>query len=340
LRNTLVGCLLVITLASGAAGCRKGPESQAGAQSAAVPAAPGPPKPMPAQLPEVLARINGEEVKKIDFDMIVRNFELGEGPVPQDKRDEVLRNLLDQLITHKLLQREAAARNIAATDEEVEARMKDARAQFPTPDAFNKALAARNMSEERLRADMRVEIAIKKLIDIETAGYSNITDQDAREFYDKNPDQFKQGEAIRASHILLLIDEKADESVRKKKRAEIASILKRARAGEDFAKLAKAHSQDGSAANGGDLNFFPRGRMMPEFEKAAFALKAGQISDVVTTQYGYHIIKVTDWRPPTVVPLETVSSQIKHHILSQRFKTRVETFINNLKKKSNIEVLV
>ena len=119
-------------------------------------------------------------------------------------------------------------------------------------------------------------------MEAETAALPGPSDLEAKEFYEKNPDRFKQDESVRASHILIRVDEKADAAAKKKARAEIDAVLKQAKGGADFAKLAQQHSQDGSAAQGGDLDFFPKGKMVPEFSNVAFALKTGQISDVVT----------------------------------------------------------
>jgi peptidyl-prolyl cis-trans isomerase C len=333
-------CLIALALLSGAAACNKNKESNPPAASSAEPAKAEPAKPFPAQLPDVIARVDGEDVKKSDFDLLIKNIELGRGPVPAEQRDEVYRGMLDRLITYKVLEHEAAKRKISATDAEIEDRLRGMRAQFPNDDEFKKALAARNMSEDRLRADSRVEIAIGKMIDGETAAMPQVTDAEAKDFYDKNPDKFKQDESVRASHILLLVDEKADAATKKKTRAEIDAILKKARAGEDFAALAKAHSKDGSAAQGGDLGYFGKGRMVPAFEQAAFALKPGEISDVVTTQFGYHIIKLTERKPASTVPLDTVSAQLKQFLTEQKKKERVDGFIKSLKDKSRIEVLV
>ena len=331
---------MALALVAGFTACNKNESTAPPATSSAEPAKAEPPKPFPVQLPDVLARVDGEEVKKSDFDLLIKNIELGRGPVPAEQRDQVFRGMLDRLITYKVLQHEAAKRNISASETEVEDRMKGMRAQFPSDDEFKKALAARNMSEERLRTDARVEIAIGKLIEGEAASLPAVTDADAKAFYDKNPDKFKQDESVRASHVLLMVDEKADEATKKKTRAEIDAILKRARAGEDFAALAKAHSKDGSAAQGGDLGFFGKGRMVPAFEQAAFALKPGEISDVVTTQFGYHIIKLTERKPASTVPLETVNAQVKQFLTEQKKKERVDGFIKSLKDKSRIEVLV
>jgi peptidyl-prolyl cis-trans isomerase C len=178
------------------------------------------------------------------------------------------------------------------------------------------------------------------MMDAEVAAAPAATDEEVRDFYAKNPDRFQREESVRASHILITADEKADDALKRKARAEIEAILKRAKKGEDFAALAKAHSQDGSAAQGGDLNYFSRGQMAPPFEQAAFGLQPGQFSDVVTTQYGYHIIKVTDRQAASVVPLEQVSERVKQFLTEQHKQERADAFIDGLKQKSRIEVLI
>lgn len=338
----VINLVLIPVVVVSAAACRNGrePAPAATAAAAAEPAQADPPKPVPAELPDVLARVNGQDVKKADFEMLLRNMELSQGPIPAERRDEILRGALDRLITYTVLQQEAKARNITVADNEVDEQLKTMQSQFPNESDFKKALEARGMSLERLRADARVDMVITKLLESEVATAAPATDDDVRAFYEKNPDKFKQEESMRASHILIMVDQKADEAARKKARAEIDAILKRARAGEDFAKLAKAHSQDGSAAQGGDLDFFARGRMVPEFDKVAFALEPGEISDVVTTQFGYHIIKATDRRAAETVPLEKVSPQVQQYLTNQKKQERADSFVAGLKQKSRIEVLI
>jgi peptidyl-prolyl cis-trans isomerase C len=298
-----------------------------------------PPKPMPAELPAVVARVNGQDVKKEDFEMLVRNLEMG-GPIPAERRDEILRQQLERLITYTVLRQEITKRNITVPDAELDQQLNAMRSQFQNEDDFKKALAARSMTIERLRDDARVDMCITRMLDGEVATAEPATDDEVKQFYEKNPDKFKQGEAVRASHILLLVDEKADDVTRKKARTQIDAILARAKKGEDFAELARAHSQDGSAAQGGDLNFFTRGRMVPEFEQAAFALQPGQISDVVTTQYGYHVIKVTERRAPTMLPLDKVSPQVKQYLTNQKKQQKADAFVADLRKHAKVEVLV
>ena len=307
----------------------------------ATPAPAPPAKPMPAELPAVLARVNGQAVTKVDFDRLVKNMEIGAGqPIPADRRDEILRKALDQLVTYTLLSQEIKARNISVSDTEIDGNLKQMQSQFPNEQEFKKALAARGMSVEQLKKDARIDMGITKMMEAEMATEPPPADAQVREFYDKNPDKFKQGESVRASHILFRVDEKATEAEKKKVRAEADSVLKQAKSGADFAELAKKHSADGSAAQGGDLDFFSRGQMVPAFEQAAFALQPGQISDIVTTQFGYHIIKVTERKPASTVAFDQVKDRIKEFLAQQQKQQRAEGFIDTLKKKAKIEVLV
>jgi peptidyl-prolyl cis-trans isomerase C len=313
---------------------------QAAAPAGTPAATPAPPKPVPAQLPEVLAKVNGQDVKKNDFEMLVKDMELGQGPIPAERRDEVLRGTLDRLITYTVLSQEAKKRNVTATDVEVDDRLKQMQQQFPDEAAFKKALTERNMTIERLRSDTRDNLVISKMMDAEVATTPGASDAEAKEFYDKNPDKFKQAEQVRASHILIRVDEKADATTKQKARAKVDAVLKRAKAGEDFAKLAKENSADGSAAQGGDLSYFGRGQMVPAFDDAAFKLKPGEISDVVTTQFGYHIIKVTDHKGAATVPLDQVAEKVKQFLSGQKKQEKADAFIAGLKEKSKIEVLM
>jgi peptidyl-prolyl cis-trans isomerase C len=342
---------LVVATITGAAACRKPPAASSSTTAAtsgqsaegqtATPAPPAPAKPMPADLPPVLARVNGEDVTKVDFDRLIKNMELSANqPVPAERRDEIFRRALDQLVTYALLTQETRARKVPVTDAEVESNLKQMRSQFPTEQEFAKALAARGMSLEKLKADTRIDISINKMMESEASAQQTPGDAQVREFYDKNPDKFKQDEAVRASHILFKVEESADAATKKKVKDQAEAVLKQVRDGADFAELAKKHSADGSAQQGGDLNFFTKGQMVPAFDQAAFSLKPGQISDLVTTQFGYHIIKVTEQRAASTVPFEQVSARIKEFLTQQQKQQKVEAFVNSLKQKAKIEVLV
>jgi peptidyl-prolyl cis-trans isomerase C len=295
---------------------------------------------VPAQLPAVLAHVNSEDVTRADFERLLRNIELNnQGPVPADRRDEIYRKVLDELVTYTLLKQEAKARNIVATDEEVEEQLLKMRQEARTEEAFKKALAARKLTLERLRTDARAELSIAKMMSAQVAG-AEATDADVRDFYDKNPDRFKRSESVRASHILLRVDPKADDATKAQIKAKIEAVLKRAKSGEDFAALAQQNSQDSSAPQGGDLGYFPKEKMVPAFADVAFALKPGEISDIVTTQFGVHIIKVTDRQPAGTVPLDEVSPRVKQYLTDVKKQEQAQAFIQQVKQKAKIEVLI
>jgi peptidyl-prolyl cis-trans isomerase C len=348
--KVFVCALLAVT---SIAACRKAPPSQSATAGTSTtpgqaatgtpeqPAAAVPVKPVPPQLPDVIARVNGEPVKKEEFERMLHTIEGRAGqPIPPDRRDEILRGALDQLVVYSLLSQESKNRGIKVEDAEVEAKMQQLRSQFPTQEAYEKALKERNLSADSLRKDARVDLSVTKLMDAEVSALPGPSDLDAKDFYAKNPDRFKQDESVRASHILVRVDEKADAAAKKKARAEIDAVLKQVRAGGDFAKLAQEHSQDGSAAQGGDLNYFPKGQMVPPFDQVAFSLKPGEVSGVVTTQFGYHIIKVVDHKPGRTVPFEEAEPQIKQFLGEQKKQQHAAAFIEGLKKKSKIEVFI
>jgi parvulin-like peptidyl-prolyl isomerase len=172
----------------------------------------------------------------------------------------------------------------------------------------------------------------------------NITDADAQKYYDENPARFEQPEMVRASHILLMTtDPKTNaeltDSQKAAKRKELEGILKRARAGEDFAALAKEYSEDpGSKDKGGEYKF-PKGQMMPEFEAAAFSLNTNQISDIVTTKYGYHIIKLSEKIPAQKVAFAKALSDIKDGLTQQALQKQFPDYLQKLKKEAGVEIL-
>ena len=304
---------------------------------------PEPPKPVPAQLPEVLARVNGETVSKTDFDRAVSALEARNGgPVPPAQRDRIFRDVLDQLVDYKLLVQESRTRKIAATDAEVDERVKEIQKNFPSEDAFNQMLASRKTTIDQVRADIRQDITVQKLIANEiTADKTAVKPEQVTDFYAKNPDQFKQPERVRASHILIMVPEKADAATKAAARAKADDILKEVKAGKDFAALAKEHSQDpGSAQNGGDLGFFQQGQMVGPFNDVAFKLAPGSVSDLVETQFGFHIIKVAEKQTGRTVPLEEVRPQLEQYLERQNREHQTDAFVNGLKAKGKVEILI
>ncbi len=172
----------------------------------------------------------------------------------------------------------------------------------------------------------------------------NATEEEVKKFYEENPAKFEQPEMVRAAHILLTTSDPATradlpEEQKAKKQKQMEDLLKRARASEDFAKLAKEYSEDpGSKDKGGEYTF-PRGQMMAEFEAAAFSLNTNQVSDIVTTRYGYHIIKLYEKIPAKKVEFDKVASDIKDFLVQRDIQKQFPDYIQKLKKDADVQIL-
>jgi peptidyl-prolyl cis-trans isomerase C len=317
-------------------------EPGGGAPPAGAVLGPEPAKPVPAQLPEVLARVNGEAVNKTEFDRAITALEARNGgPVPAQQRDRIVREVLDQIVSYKLLIQESRARKIVVEDSEVDARMKEIQGQFPSEDAFKQMLTSRKTTIDQVRADIRQDVTVQKLIASAIADKVAVKPEQITDFFAKNPDQFKQPERVRASHILITVPKGSDAAAKTAARTKAADILKDVKAGKDFAALAKQHSQDpGSAQNGGDLGFFQQGQMVGPFNDVAFNLTPGQVSDLVETEFGFHIIKVAEKQSARAVPLDEVRPQLEQYLERMNREQQTDAFVNGLKTKGKIEILI
>jgi peptidyl-prolyl cis-trans isomerase C len=316
--------------------------STAPAGAPAAQAAPAVPKPMPAQIPAVLARVNGEAIEKWEFDNAVKSVEQrAGGPVPPERRDEVLRGVLDQLLTLHLLAQESSARKLDVSEADVDGQIGKIKQNYPNEDAFSKDVAAQGMTLAQLKAQTRRQILAQKLVQSpDMTGGVQVPDGDVDTFYKQNPERFKQPESVHASHILIGLPQNATPAQKAQARAAAQDTLTKIRGGADFATLARERSNDGSAQNGGDLGFVPKGQTPPPFEDAAFKLKTGAVSGIVETPFGFHIIKVHERRAPRTVPFAEVSGQIKQFLEQQQKEQKLQQFVDGAKAKAKIEMLV
>jgi peptidyl-prolyl cis-trans isomerase C len=148
---------------------------------------------------------------------------------------------------------------------------------------------------------------------------------------------FKQPEQVKASHILIKVTPDADDAQKATARKKIEEIQQKLKNGGDFAALAKEYSEGPSGARGGDLGFFRHGQMVKPFENAAFGLEPGQVSDVVTTRFGYHLIKVTEKKPAKTLAYSEVKDKIGERLKQQKIEKQAGEYIDGLKKDAKIE---
>ncbi len=311
-------------------------------------AAPAKPTAMPANLfPDtVIAKGKGVEVKRSQLDEKVirlKSQAAGRGqPVPPERSAEVEQMVLAQLIQNQLLMAKVTDADKAAGKALAEKRLADAKTRLGSEEAIDRQLKLIGSTREEWMTDMAEAGAAETLIKREIK--TNVTDEDVKKYYDENPAKFEQPEMVRASHILLATqDQKTREEFSSEKKAAqyklAEDLLKRARAGEDFAKLAKEYSEDpGSKDKGGEYTF-ARNQMVKEFEAAAFALNTNQVSDIVTTQFGYHIIKLSEKIPAKKVELAKVAAELKDGLTQQALQKQLPDFFDKLKKEAGVEIL-
>jgi len=294
---------------------------------------------------EVVARVNGTEIKRKDLDVAVQAYTMQMArqnrSVPLGQTAMLDHDVLEQLIGRELLLQEGTKHVPADTDKKVQQQVDQAEAQLGGEAEFKTKLAESGLTMEEYTHNVRdsliVRAAIQSAIDKEV----QVTPEEAKAFYDKNPDKFKQPELARASHILIRSAPDASDDVKKAKRAQIEAARSLVKGGEKFADVAKKVSEDpGSAQSGGDLGYFSRGRMVPEFETAAFSLKTNEVSDVITTEYGYHILIITDRKPARTVPFDEVKEDLTQYLKQQKGAEVTRNHIAALRQTAKVEVLL
>ncbi len=164
-----------------------------------------------------------------------------------------------------------------------------------------------------------------------------VTEKEAKAYYDKNPDLFKSPEQIKARHILIQVPKESSDEEKKKLKEKAEEVLKKVKAGEDFTKLAAEFSDDsGTKSKGGDLGSFSKGSMVPAFEQAAFALKAGEVSDLVETEFGFHVIKVDEKKEAVSEPFPAIKEKVTKQALREKQETKVSEFVEQALKKAKV----
>jgi len=250
-----------------------------------------------------------------------------------EARNMVLENLIDR----ELLYQQSRKKGIVIDDAQVNEQLERLKKQYPSEQAFKESVAEEHLSEDSLKSQIKMSLAVQKFVDREFGANLDVAEGEAKAFYDEHPEYFTQPEVIRVSEILIKVDPKAEAAKKQEARKKLEDIQKRLQKGEDFAILAKDFSQSASAAQGGDLGIVPRGRMPKEFDDAAFSLKAGELSGVVETGLGFQLIKVHEKTPQKVVPFKDVEEKIRQHLANQKLKKRVDEYLNEVKKTAKIE---
>jgi peptidyl-prolyl cis-trans isomerase C len=292
-----------------------------------------------------IAIVNDSKIERQKFDFItdkqIKQIEKMGHTITPDQKYGIQKMLLDKMVAIELLVQEAKKANITTSDDDVNKKFDAIKAQYPNKDDFDKLLKENGLTEAEIRSEMKKNIIIDTLLEKEIVGKIQIDDADVKKFYDDNKERFQVPDQVRASHILLKI--KAQEGTpeadkeSKENKAKLAAIRKDIiDKKKDFATAAKEFSDCPSKDKGGDLGFFSKDRMIPEFTKVAFSLKPGTISEPFKTNFGYHIMMVADKRTAHQRSYDEVKGDIKQVLIRQKSGIKVQEYVENIKKNAKI----
>lgn len=315
------------------------PEPKAGTPAKpGDPAGPAAAKPAPKETGPI-AVVNGEEIPRAEFDemyeKMTRVYTRRNKPVPENVARRHKQNIVNRLVEKRLLQQAIRKAGVAVTPAELEEGVTKYKEMFRTEENFQRYLRSSNTTLERIQDNIRFNRALDKLL--EQDGPIAVTEAEMKEYYERNKRRYEVKEMVKAGHILIRLKKDASEEEKKaalKKAQDIESEARKK--GADFKQLAIKHSEGPTGPKGGDLGFFTRGRMAPEFEKAAFAMKPGATSKPVLTQFGYHVIKVYERKEAGQKSFADVRESIDKLLVSRAKRKRKAELLRELKKGATI----
>lgn len=296
-------------------------------------------------VPAKAADINGIAIPYKDFERQLNMFKQqalrgNAGQLPDAINDRLKEQVIQKMVADELLFQEATKQGVKADSKNIENRMTSIKGRFKDETEFQEKLNEAGLTEEKLRNQIRRQVVIGELIKKEIAPQVNVTPQDAKKFYDENPEKFRQPERVRAQHILMKVEKGDSEDKRAEAREKLKKLQKRILAGEDFSSLAKEHSQGPSNVRGGDLGYFTKGQMVKPFEEVAFRLASNEVSDIVETQFGYHLIKVLDHQPESSSPYEAVEKKLISVLFNEQLQEKLKPYVLTLREKAKVQVYI
>ena len=292
-------------------------------------------------------RVNDETISYQRFQGFYVEYRNSKGVQVGARGDqlELLKQLrieaMDLMIEQELVKQAAENEGVAGDPAEVDKQIAELRDVFDTDEQFRMKLEADGYTEETYRRHVQRMAAAKVYLDRIRADASDVRDSEVEQFYEENEARLTLPEQVRVRHILLTWKPMGTQDDRAAIREQMEPILERARAGEDFAALAREFSEDSATkGNGGDTGFFYRGTMVPAFEQAAFALQPGDVSDPVDTVFGVHIIKLEERQEARLLPLDEVREQLRDHVREEKMEAAVDAKVDELRAAADVQVLI
>jgi peptidyl-prolyl cis-trans isomerase C len=301
----------------------------------------------PIEMPKIdgpVATVNGVEIPPdkflVEFKGTLERYRRARHPVKPQLRERLKDNLVRRLVDSEIIKQKAKEMKIVIESKLFEEKWQAHKKRYGKPEAFAAFLDRTGETVERMKEQFRLNI-LREQVFAAVSAQVVVTGEDMTAFYEKNKEKYNEREKIKASHILFRVDPKASAADKAKKKGLAQKVLKKAKAkGADFAKLAAEFGEDPTKTRGGDLGYFTKGRMVKDFENAAWKLKKGQVSNLVKTQFGFHIIKKTDFQAATQKAFTDVKDQIARTLKAQLRNNAVREALTNWRKEAKIEIFV
>ncbi len=298
-----------------------------------------------AETRKVVARVNGEPIYGDQLQPAVANnlAQLGRHGARTDNTELVeplQARQLNDLIGNLLVYQESKKRTIENMDEKVNQRVKGREEKYGAGQGMAGYWKTRRRSMGGLRESLKARIRVDEYLKEQGVLEPEIPEDRIREMYDVDPKSFSTTETVRVSHILIAVDGQAGTEEKQQARQKAEQIREEILAGGDFAAMAKAHSDCKTAPKGGDLGHIKKGYMAAAFDEVAFSLEKDNVSEVVETRFGYHVIKAVDRKPARLIPYEEMRDFLKTYLQGEESKKKLAAHIAELRKKSEIEILL
>jgi peptidyl-prolyl cis-trans isomerase C len=292
----------------------------------------------------IVAVVNGVEIPVGDFyselNRVQRAFVDTGRPLTSPQLVRLRTEVSEGLVRRELLYQESK-KKVQVSEAEINAELKKLKGQYASETDFTNALNIMKMTPASLRAQVERALATQKLIETQFASKSIVSDQEIWAYYDRNRDSFRQPEQVRASHILIKVDPQWDTAKKAEARQKLAGIKSKIEQKQDFATLAKAGSEDtANASKGGDLGYIRMGQVLKPFEDALFALKVGEVSDIVETPLGYHLIKATERKTETTIPFEDLKDQLRVALKQEKGQQEAIAYIGKVRDIAKVEIFL
>lgn len=288
-----------------------------------------------------VAVVNDTVITRNDFDREVtalKQFYKSKGkPLDDSQISNLKTKVMENLIDRELLYQESRKKGVTVDASVTDEQFNKWKKQFSNDEELKNALSQMNLSTAEVKNQIKQRMTVQRFIEDQVVKKINVTEKELKTYYESHLDSFKRGEEVRASHILIKVDPSAEESKKKEAREKIEMVQKKLQKGEEFTSLAKEFSKCPSSSNGGDLGYFTRGKMVGPFDKVAFTLKPGEVSNIVETEFGYHLIKVIDKKPATTAGFEEIKSKIEQYLKQKKIREEITLYTKKIKEKAKVE---